>query len=101
VDIIQEQALREIIARNRRNLATPELFILAPGLGEDAVIDGVPVYGEMAYSMTGHPPGTCIVMTRATWERNLETLAPLLSGPMLGQIDRWLSQPIPGGSTSL
>lgn len=65
------------------------------------MVDGVPVYGTMAYDMTDHPPGTCIVMTRATWERNLEKLVPLLSGPMLDQMGRWLSQPTPGGSTSL
>ena len=83
---IREQSLREIVARNRRDLATQELFILAPGFGEDVVIDGVPIYGRMADRITGHPPGSCIVMTRATWERNLERLAPDLDDDTVSQL---------------
>jgi hypothetical protein len=82
----QVQAFSEIIARNRKDLCTEDLYILVPGLGEDVAIDGVPIYGSIAVGMADYPQGACIVMTRRTWERNLDTLAPLLAEICLQEI---------------
>jgi hypothetical protein len=79
VNASQQQAFREIIKRNRVELGTDELYILAPGLGEDAIVGGVPIYGDIVTSIEGYPPGSCIVMTRQTWIENLAVLGPALA----------------------
>jgi hypothetical protein len=84
---IQEQAWREIIDHQRAKLGVDELYIIAPGMGEDVIIDGVPIYGSFAESITGYPPGSCIVMTRETWERNLDVLVPSLAEITAGEIE--------------
>ena len=87
----QNEAFRQMIARKRHDLGTCELYILAPGFGEDVTVDGVPIYGSIAIGVADYPDGSCIVMTRKTWEQNLAILAPLLGEALCDDAQKYLA----------
>lgn len=81
----QIQGFRRVIAAERGLKKSRDLYILAPGLGEDVVIDGVPIYGTIAERIIDCPPGSYLVMTREQWARNIDELAPLLTSIWLDE----------------